>query len=249
MSPAEIPGQLNPEERRLITSAIVDAPKKPRVVLEVGTWLGGGSTLSILRALENNGQGHLWGIEADRSIYDQMLENIRLAAPAAAPRFTPLFGLSQRVIPKWIAEQGPQFEIDVAFLDGGNNPMEQVTEFELIDPRIPVGGILMAHDAKLRKGKWLVPYVVQLDNWKSKLYDVSAEGLFFANKTAARPSPNSLRSAHARLLRMRLEPAELAAALLPASICGAILKILPAKISLKLAQGRTGSGGSGTGGG
>jgi len=29
----------------------------------LGTWLGGGSTLHILRALEQNGVGHLYGIE------------------------------------------------------------------------------------------------------------------------------------------------------------------------------------------
>ena len=60
--------------------------------------------------------------------------------------------------------------------------MEQITEFQLIDPRIPVGGTLMAHDAKLRKGKWLVPYVSTLDNWECKLHDISDEGLFVAKR-------------------------------------------------------------------
>src|ERR1700741_1872418 len=101
-------GQLNAEERRLLTSAIREAPTKPKVVLEVGTWLGGGSTLHFLRALEKNGQGHLWGIEADRCTYDQMLENIRKAAPEAIHRFTPLFGFSQDVIPDWLKDLGPE---------------------------------------------------------------------------------------------------------------------------------------------
>ena len=56
-----IEGQLNARERELLTRAILDAPKPPKVTLEVGTWLGGGSTLHILRALEKNGCGHLWG--------------------------------------------------------------------------------------------------------------------------------------------------------------------------------------------
>ena len=59
----EIPGQLNSEERRIISSTIVEAAKRPRVALEVGTWLGGGSTATILRALQQNGEGHLWGVE------------------------------------------------------------------------------------------------------------------------------------------------------------------------------------------
>jgi len=66
-------------ERRFLTDAIRNASKKPQVVLETGTWLGGGSTLHILRALHQNGTGHLWGIEIDRSIYTQMIANIRAA--------------------------------------------------------------------------------------------------------------------------------------------------------------------------
>ena len=234
----EIEGQLNPDERRLLTEAIRTASEKVNAVLEVGTWLGGGSTIHILRALEENDHGHLWGIEADESIYKRMINNIRAAGPEAIGRFTPLFGLSQDVIPRWIAEKGQDFQIDLAFLDGGNNPLEQIIEFRLIDPFMPVGGTLMTHDAKLRKGKWLVPYVSRLDNWESKLHDVSAEGLFFGKKIAALPSPNSLRSARLHLLRMRCEPAELAAALLPARICGVVLALLPRHLSLKLGEGR-----------
>jgi nucleoside-diphosphate-sugar epimerase len=68
-----IEGQLNEAERRLITEAITGAAKKPLVAIEVGTWLGGGSTLHILRALEQNGTGHLWGIEADRALKNEPL--------------------------------------------------------------------------------------------------------------------------------------------------------------------------------
>ena len=234
----EVEGQLNAAERRLLTEAILRESNKVQAVLEVGTWLGGGSTIHILRALEENNSGHLWGIEADESIYQRMIANIQAAAPEAIARFTPLFGLSQEVIPKWLAEEGQGFQIDLAFLDGGNNPSEQITEFRLIDPYIPLGGILVTHDAKLRKGKWLVPYVSRLDNWESKLHDVSAEGLFFAKKIAPDPSSKSLRSARLQLLRMRFAPAEVAAAILPAKVCGAVLRLLPRRLALKLGEGR-----------
>jgi predicted O-methyltransferase YrrM len=238
-SPAgAIEGQLNADERKLLMDAIRAPEKKPAVVLEVGTWLGGGSTIHILRSLEENGAGRLWGIEADRSIYEQMIANIRAGAPEAAHRFTPLFGFSQRVIPAWLAEQKNTFQIDFAFLDGGNNPMEQVTEFRWIDPFIPPGGQLMAHDAKLRKGKWLVPYLSRLDNWECQLYDVSTEGLFHARKMALRPSPESLRSARTALLKLRLHPAEVAAAILPPTVCGFALRLLPRRLSRRLSDGR-----------
>jgi hypothetical protein len=96
----------------------------------------------------------------------------------------------------------------------------------------------MTHDAKFRKGKWLIPYVSRLDNWGSKLYDVSAEGLFFAKKIAPHPSPSNLRSARSHLARMRFEPTEVAAALLPAKVCSLVLKLLPEKLRRGIAEGR-----------
>ena len=236
--PVQIEGQLNETERRMLTEAITSAPVKPEVVIEVGTWLGGGSTLHILRALEKNGQGHLWGIEADRSIYDRMLANIRAAAPEACKRFTPLFGFSQDVIRQWLSEQASGMAVDFAFLDGGNNPGEQIEEFQLLDPRIPVGGQLMAHDAKMRKGKWLVPYLARLDNWQVQLHDISEFGLLHARKIAPQPSQASKRAAKLHLFKMRCHPVEICAAMLPSSVCGFILGLMPARLSRRLSDGR-----------
>ena len=229
---------MSSRERELLVNALLSAPKPPRVVLEVGTWLGGGSTLHILRVLERMGQGHLWGVEADRGIYDRMLANLRAAAPEALHRFTPLFGFSQKVIPQWLSEQPPGMQIDLAFLDGGNNPMEQITEFTLIADRMPVGGQVMAHDAKLRKGKWLVPFLSRLDNWRTQLHDISSEGLLYSQKTAAQPSPASLKAARRHLLRLRLQPVEVAAAILPRQLCGFVLGLLPGNLARLLADGR-----------
>jgi len=237
----EIEGQLNATERRLITEAITGAAKKPLVAVEVGTWLGGGSTLHILLALEQNGAGHLWGIEVDRSIYERMLANISAAAPVEAQRFTPLFGFSQDVLKQWKKEQPANTIVDFCFLDGGNNPREQIEEFKLLDPLIPVGGQLMAHDAKLRKGRWLVPFLSRLDNWQSQLHDVSENGLFYARKIAPQPSPASLRAARRQLFRQTCHPTEIAATYLPASVCGFALRLLPKKFSRKLSDGANGT--------
>jgi len=234
----QIDGQLNARERQLLVAAVRLGPRKPHVALEVGTWLGGGSTAHILDALESNGAGRLWGIEADKAIYEQMIQNLQTAVPAALHRFTPLFGFSQKVIPRWLAEQGSGFEIDLAFLDGGNNPMEQIIEFRLIDPHMPIGAVLMSHDAKLRKGKWLVPYIAGLDHWETEVHDVSDEGLLLARKVAAQPSQKSLQRASWRLFQMRCAPLELAATVTPRRFCRFVLDLLPPRFSRWVADGR-----------
>jgi len=233
-----IEGQMNEAERTLLIEAILGSAVKPKVVLEVGTWLGGGSTLHILRALEKNGEGHLWGIEVNHSIYERMLKNIHAAAPEASRRFTPLFGFSQDIIPQWLMQQGADIKVDFVFLDGGNNPGEQITEFHLLDPFIPVGGQLMAHDARMRKGKWLVPYLSLLDNWEVCLHETSVEGIFYARKISPKPSPASLKAARAKLLGMRFHPVEIAAAVLPAPVCGFILGLLPRTMAQRFSDGR-----------
>jgi len=238
MTTTQIQGQLNEAERRLLTEAITQAKTKPRIVVEVGTWLGGGSTLHILRALEKNGGGHLWGIEADRSIYEKMVAGIQSAEPTASSRFTPLFGFSQDVLAEWLPHNATTREVDFAFLDGGNNPREQIDEFYLLAPRMPVGGQIMAHDAKLRKGRWLMPFLFALDNWRTELHDVSEEGLLHAVKTAAEPSSSSLKSAKQQLLRLKCNPVEIAAALIPSGVCRFILNRLPRRFARRLSDGR-----------
>ena len=233
----EVEGQLNQAERAVLVNAILEAQKPVNTVLEVGTWLGGGSTLHFLKALEQKGTGRLLGIEADKEIFERMVANLTQVAPDLFKRFVPLLGFSGDVIREMVQREGPSFRVDVAFLDGGNNPGEQIEEFQLLDPIIPVGGRLLSHDAKLRKGKWLVPYVSALDNWESELLDISMQGLFKAVKTKDAPSEESKRRASRVLMRCRMEPAEIAAALLPASVCGKILGFLPKRVADRLANG------------
>jgi predicted O-methyltransferase YrrM len=232
-----IEGQLNAQERGLITSTILDAPVKPQVAVEVGTWLGGGSTLHILRALHKNGEGHLWGVEAVKDIYEKMIGSIRAAAPEAADRFTPLLGLSTEVLPLWLKGLPRDAEIDFVFLDGGDNPYEQIEEFKLLAPRIKTGGVLMSHDAKWRKGKWLVPYVSLLDNWQSEVLDISHDGVFHARKIRIQPSEASRRKAEWKLKLMRLEFIELVGRFIPSRVCRKILRALPTRLLRRLTLG------------
>jgi predicted O-methyltransferase YrrM len=238
MMQAVIEGQLNPAERQLLADSILKASKKPEVVVEVGTWLGGGSTVTFLRALHQNGTGHLWGIEADRNIHDRMMANLTTLAPEVMDHFTPLLGLSHQVLPLWIAERKKPFQIDVVFLDGGNRPSEQITEFELLDPYLPVGAQLFAHDARCRKGKWLVPFMSRLDNWQVQVHDLSAEGLMSARKIADQPSPDSLRIARALLDKLRREPLEVVARFTPSGVKRILFSMMPKHLAQRIAGGK-----------
>lgn len=222
----QIPGQLNDAERNIIRTWLRSLSRIQNVV-EVGTWKGGGSTLHILEELQKLQAGHLWGIEADAGIYAEMLENLRKAVPEGLCYFTPLFGFSQKVLPRLLAEKIKAEEINLVFLDGGDSPREQIDEFNMLAPHIPVGGILLSHDAKLRKGKFLVPYVTALDNWQCRLHDVSREGLFEARKIAAVPGAASLRTARKILREKRRQPIELMAAVTPSPVARIILNFLP----------------------
>jgi len=229
-------GQLNVQERSIITGWVETL--QPEITLEVGTWLGGGSTLHILKALDSNGRGHLWGVEASKIIYDRMIANISSAGADLIGRFTPIFGFSQNVIPQFLAGLEDEIQITFVFLDGGDNPMEQVEEFQLLRDSIPVGGIILSHDAKLRKGKWFVPYATAHDNWECILHDISAEGMLEARKIAPYPSEKSRINYTKLLKKMRMEPIEFLGRILPSSIIRMLLKIIPKSLVLKFTQGR-----------
>ena len=216
---------LLPNEHILVVSSARLLANHKSVSRLVLGW--GGSTLHILKALHDNNTGHLWGVEADRSIYERMVTSIRNAFPQGADRFTPLFGFSQNILPDWLKTLGANASVDFVFLDGGDNPSEQILEFRLLDPHMPVGSQLMSHDAHMRKGKWLLPYLQRLDNWDCRLLDGSEMGLLYARKIKMRPSWRSQQHAEWHLRLQRLHPVEFAAAVLPATVRRWVADMLP----------------------
>src|SRR5690242_3573 len=65
----EFEGQLWPAERAALHEEV--RARRPSLVLEVGTWYGGGSTAQIVGALARNGHGHLHSCEVDKEAYDR----------------------------------------------------------------------------------------------------------------------------------------------------------------------------------
>lgn len=228
-----IESQLHPAEKEILSSTVLGIPDP--FILEIGTYKGGGSTLAFLDALRRKSSGRLIGIEADPDVFAEMKANIASVDPGCFDFFEPISGFSQRVIPGLLSKY-PHF--DLAFLDGGNNPREQIEEFELLKDVIPVGGFLFSHDANLRKGHWLVPYLSELDNWRVTIHQASEEGLLEARKIGAAPSPESSRRAQKVLRGRMLSPVELATLLFPSSFKGFVLKLLPLKFRRRIGEGR-----------
>jgi predicted O-methyltransferase YrrM len=228
-----IESQLHPREKDILSNKLLSMPNP--TILEIGTYKGGGSTLTFLEALKCKGAGKLVGIEAAPEVFVEMKANIASVDPGYFAFFEAISGFSQRVVPDLLTRY-PHF--DLVFLDGGNNPREQIEEFELLKEAIPVGGFLFSHDANLRKGHWLVPYLSELDNWRVTIHQDSEEGLLEAEKIAESPSPASLTTARAILRRKMLSPVELATLVLPSSFKGFVLRLLPFKLRREIGEGR-----------
>jgi len=227
-------GQLNSAERSLILETVTSLLPKNPVCLEVGTYKGGGSTLHILKALAL-GDGILFGIEASKAIYQEMKASLLFHQPELCRRFVPVCGFSQQVIPS-LVDAGRLPKVNFAFLDGGNNPIEQIEEFFILDPLMPIGSVLMSHDAFLRKGKFLRRVLPLLDHWKIEILPISTEGLLVATKVASQPT-NSFK-ARLVLFLCRLAPLELAARLSPYWLRSALFRLLPRKLGTWIADGR-----------
>jgi predicted O-methyltransferase YrrM len=228
-----IESQLSPSEKAIL-GQVVEKFASPRI-LEIGTYKGGGSTLTFLEAIKSKGRGSLIGVEASAAVFSEMKENIESVDPDYFRFFEAIEGFSQQVIPEILTKVS---SFDIVFLDGGNNPREQIEEFELIKNSIPVGGHLFSHDANLRKGRWLVPYLLEFDNWRTTVHQVSEEGLLEAVKLDESPSAQSSARATQCLQRCMRSPVEVATRFFPSHLKGAVLSLMPYKLRRRLGEGR-----------
>jgi len=101
---------------------------------------------------------------------------------------------------------------------------------------MPIGSVLMSHDAFLRKGKFLRRVLPLLDHWKIKILPISTEGLLVATKVATQPTSSF--KARLVLFLCRLAPLELAARLSPYWLRSALFRLLPRKLGTWIADGR-----------
>lgn len=166
-------GQLYKADRQLLHDTIVE--NKPSIVFEVGTWLGGGSTLSIAKALHANGKGRLYTIEMMKDFYDRAKKSYRKEQPELLPFIEFIHGESLKLYPKILKDLARMSSgrgiVDAVFLDGCGTKSKgghttSMAELEMFEPFMRKGGVFMMHDWRDAKAELVKPYLKSSKKWK-----------------------------------------------------------------------------------
>ena len=160
-------GQLLPDEREFLYNAV--AERSPSIVLEVGTWKGGGSTLQIAMALSLN-DGILHTCELDKSLYDIAVKSYEGTLHDHRISFWNIS--STELINQLINDDRiPEF----VFFDGPEDPIINMNDFKLIEKHLPIGAYFCMHDwdtgvridgLKSTKAVLVRPYLEQSNKWE-----------------------------------------------------------------------------------
>lgn len=165
-------GQLLPQERALLFNTVLKA--KPKLVLEIGTWKGGGSTYQIASALFAIFSGVLHTCEIDPEFYTEASQiyntdpwqNIVFCHHISSTELIQQM-IALNTIPDFIFEDGPE------------EPELNMSDFLLLEPHLQKSTIFCAHDWDLDvrvdggtsiKSKLIRPYIENSSKWQIKEY-------------------------------------------------------------------------------
>lgn len=127
-------GQLRDSERALLRRGILDA--RPDVVVEAGTWYGGGSTFTIAKALRENRRGMLYTVEAGAARSHTAFMRYLHEQHQLLPYITFICADSETIIKACL------FEVDVFMCDGG----DRLRDVLAIEDKMRNGGAMYFHD-------------------------------------------------------------------------------------------------------
>lgn len=134
-------GQLYPEERMLLYGMI--RKRNPRIVYEIGTWLGGGSTYIISSALrENENKGMLYTVEQDGTSWTHAHHLYSGTLAYLHDYVTLIYGRSTEELPRLLEQNRPDF----IFLDGANDARQTEEEYEMFRPFLSKETVVACHD-------------------------------------------------------------------------------------------------------
>lgn len=166
-------GQLWKADRKMLYDTVLETSAD--IVVEVGTWLGGGSTLSISKGLYQQGKGKLYTVEMIDEFHKKAKKSYAKEKPELLPYIEFLLGKSLEVFPPLLKElsnkSGTKRIIDIVFLDGCGTKSKgghtsTFDEFKLFEKYIKPGGIFMMHDWLDAKAELVKPHIEKSGNWK-----------------------------------------------------------------------------------
>lgn len=156
-------GQLWLDDRRVLWNTVREL--KPQVAAETGTWQGGGSTFFILEAMRMNGCGVLHSVESDATMHTIAAHRYGNEWSYLAPYLRLHLGDSVTVY----REELRDVQLDLVFIDGGDK--DALAEFNLLAPKLRLGGALFCHDWHNGKAEELKPVLGFAQHKGGKLFD------------------------------------------------------------------------------
>jgi len=151
-------GQMRSVERKMMYDVVVS--KKPKHLLEIGTWKGGGSTYILGCAAYEYG-GILHTIEANKEFYDTAIRlyGQRMNILLNTVQFN--YGKSDDIIPQLLEE----YDIDFVLFDGAENADQTVKEYDLLNEKLGLGSIIACHDWKTMKMEKMKDVIYADNTW------------------------------------------------------------------------------------
>ncbi len=155
-----VPGQMWFEERRVLYELVRRV--RPERCFEIGTWMGGGSTLVIARALRDNGTGTLHTIEVLPDVHGQATAFYDQHLPELRPFVDFHLGDYRDVFPALVADGG----VDFFVLDGAEDAQQNLEQLSFFDERSHPGTALFAHDWESEKARLVRPELEGSERWQ-----------------------------------------------------------------------------------
>jgi hypothetical protein len=158
-------GQLSQEERLFLRNLVIQ--KKPRKILESGTWKGGGSTLSLVKGLYENGIGLLETFEEHEPFH--LIAKNYYTNSIYKPYIKLYNGTFLFEVEKFSDDYYE--DLDLVFLDGGDespngshklnvsdylqdyNVSENLQSFIYLSKKIKPNTIVALHDWSITEGR------------------------------------------------------------------------------------------------
>lgn len=137
-------GQMLPKERKALYETILK--EKPKKMLEIGTWKGGGSTYFMGSAAKAIGST-LFSIEADINFYTIAVNTYNEELSYLKPFVYLIHGYSENIIPDLLKDN----DFDFVLFDGKEDSEQTVLEYNMLNKSLSIGSLIACHDWKTDK--------------------------------------------------------------------------------------------------